>query len=190
MRIDVSSHPARRWSVLALIALLGLAVTFISSSASSASPGHAMAAKKKCKKKHKSAATAKKKCKKKHAVVPPVTPPSPPSNPTPLALTAPEVINRITEKANEYCAEDPDCVDYGYYWDSNPSEPYCLEISTYSWTCDGYNIEDSDFDPPNAECEFSEVVERDGYNGIKSHLNTDFGGTDGWAPGWYCYAVV
>jgi hypothetical protein len=86
---SVSSHPARRWSVLALIALLGLAVTFTASSASSASPGHAVAAKKKCKKKHKSAASAKKKkCKKKkHAVVPPVTTPAPPSNPTPPAPT-------------------------------------------------------------------------------------------------------
>jgi hypothetical protein len=78
MQIRVSTHPARRWSLLALVALLGLAVTFSATSASSASSGHAVAAKKKCKKKHKSAATAKKKkCKKKKkqtVIVPPAAP--------------------------------------------------------------------------------------------------------------------
>jgi hypothetical protein len=84
MQIGVSTHPARRWSLLALVALLGLAVTFAATSASGASSGHAVAAKKKCKKKHKSAATAKKKkCKKKKkAIVPPATPPSTPTAPS------------------------------------------------------------------------------------------------------------
>jgi hypothetical protein len=77
MQIGVSSHSARRWSVLALVALLGLAVTFATTSASSgASSGHAVAAKKKCKKKHKRSAAAakKKKCKKKKTVAPPAAP--------------------------------------------------------------------------------------------------------------------
>jgi hypothetical protein len=84
MQMGVSSHSARRWSLLALVALLGLALTFATTSATSASAGHAVAAKKKCKKKHKSAAEAKKKkCKKKKAVtVPPATLPSTPSTPS------------------------------------------------------------------------------------------------------------
>jgi hypothetical protein len=81
---SVSSHPARRWSLLALVALLGLAVAFATTSASSANAGNAVAAKKKCKKKRKSAASAKKKkCKKKKkAAVPPATPPSTPTTPS------------------------------------------------------------------------------------------------------------
>jgi hypothetical protein len=77
MQNDVLSHPAR-WSLLALVALLGLAVTFATISASSgANPGHAVVAKKKCKKKGKKSAAAakkKKKCKKKQTVAPPAAP--------------------------------------------------------------------------------------------------------------------
>jgi hypothetical protein len=77
MQVGASSQLARRWSLVALVALLGLAVAFATTSASSANAGHAVAAKKKCKKKHKSAAEAKKKkCKKKKKVVTP--PPAPP----------------------------------------------------------------------------------------------------------------
>jgi hypothetical protein len=76
--MQISSVLARRWSILALVALLGLAVTFATTSASNATSGHAVAAKKHCKKKKgKKSATAakKKKCKKKHAiVVPPAAP--------------------------------------------------------------------------------------------------------------------
>jgi hypothetical protein len=79
MQTCVSRHPARRWSVLALVALLGLAMTFATTSASNASDGHAVAAKKKCKKKGKKSAAAakKKKCKKKKAQPQPVVLPSP-----------------------------------------------------------------------------------------------------------------
>jgi hypothetical protein len=75
--MQISSILARRWSILALVALLGLAVTFAATSASSATSGHAVAAKKKCKKKKgKKSATAarKKKCKKKQTVAPPAAP--------------------------------------------------------------------------------------------------------------------
>jgi hypothetical protein len=85
MQTSISSNPARRWSLLALVALLGLAVT-VTTNASSASPGHAVAAKKKCKKKGKKSAEAakKKKCKKKKTVIAPpaVTPPATPSGGT------------------------------------------------------------------------------------------------------------
>jgi hypothetical protein len=85
MQIGVSTHPARRWSLLALVALLGLAVTFATTSASGASSGHAVAAKKKhgCKKKKgkKSAAAAKKKCKHKKTPAPTSPVLTPPKGP-------------------------------------------------------------------------------------------------------------
>jgi hypothetical protein len=177
---SVSSHPARRWSVLAVAAVLGLTMVFATTSASSASPGHAVAAKKRCKKKHSRAAAAKKCKKKKSAPAPVVTPPPPPA---PLALTDAEVINRVTQKAQEYCAVDSFCYDYGYYYDSNPSEAYCTSKSTYSWSCLGYNLEDfgTEFDA----CDFREIVERVGYNGITSHQDLTYG-----SGGWDCYEIV
>jgi hypothetical protein len=72
--MQISSVLARRWSILALAALLGLAVTFAATSASGAT-GHAVAAKKKCKKKSKKSATAaKKKCRHKRNATPPASP--------------------------------------------------------------------------------------------------------------------
>jgi hypothetical protein len=77
MQIGVSTHPARRWTILVLVALLGLALTFATTSTSGASSGHAVAAKKKCKKK------------KKKVVAPPapVTPPAPPPQTLRATLT-------------------------------------------------------------------------------------------------------
>jgi hypothetical protein len=74
--MQISSVLARRWSILALVALLGLAVTFATTSASGATSGHAVAAKKKCKKKGKKSATAakKKKCRHKKKATPPASP--------------------------------------------------------------------------------------------------------------------
>jgi hypothetical protein len=62
-----SRFTGRRWAVMALVAVLGIAVVVETGSASATSTGHAVTAKKlKCKKKKKSSAvTAKKKCKKK-----------------------------------------------------------------------------------------------------------------------------
>jgi hypothetical protein len=81
-----SFTPMRRWSVLALVAVLGLAVTLVVTSASSASSGQAVAAKKKCKKGKKSAEAAKKhKCRKKKARPPQTqTQPAVPAAPGPL----------------------------------------------------------------------------------------------------------
>jgi hypothetical protein len=82
--MEVSSTQGRRWSALIAVALLGLAVAFATTSASGASSGHAVAAKKRCKKGKKSAVAAKKKkCKRKHAATPPTTPtqPTQPSGP-------------------------------------------------------------------------------------------------------------
>jgi hypothetical protein len=79
--MGIHSLPARRWGQIGLVALLGLTLALVSVTAGRASAGHAghaVAAKKKCKKKHKSAATAKKKkCKKKkvHNVVLPAPAP-------------------------------------------------------------------------------------------------------------------
>jgi hypothetical protein len=69
----VARRPSTRaWILLALVALLGMTVAAGSGNAAASGPGHAVMAKKKCKKKHKrSAGTAKKKkkCKKVHHVV-------------------------------------------------------------------------------------------------------------------------
>jgi hypothetical protein len=183
------SLPTRRWTLIGVVALLALSVASVTASAGAHSGHRAVAtvAKKKCKKGKKSATAAKKKCKKKKkAVIPPAatTPP-----PAPLALTADEVVNRVIQKAGEYCSPDPNCVDYGYYYDAAPGDPECESRTTYSWSCYGWNEEDAAFDPPNAICDFREIVERDGYNGIKSHQDLSFGGVDPWAPGWDCYEI-
>jgi hypothetical protein len=82
--MEISSTSTRRWSVLVLATLLGLAMTLATVSAGRASSGQALAAKKKhkCKKKGKKSAAAakKKKCGKKKSV-PPVTTPAGPTEP-------------------------------------------------------------------------------------------------------------
>jgi hypothetical protein len=157
-------------------------MVFATTSASSASPGHAVAAKKRCKKKH-SRASAAKKCKKKKSVPTPVVTPPPPPPPTPLALTDSEVINQVSQKAHDYCDVDLYCFDWGYYYDSNPSEAYCTSKTTYSWSCLGYNLEDNGVDPEYV-CDFREIVERVGYNGITSHQDLTYGDN-----GWDCYTI-
>jgi hypothetical protein len=80
--MQISYALTRRWGTFALVALLGLAMTFATANASGAHSGHAVAAKKKhkCKKKGKKSAAAakKKKCKKKKQDVaaPPAAPPT------------------------------------------------------------------------------------------------------------------
>jgi hypothetical protein len=78
--MGIHSLPARRFGRITLVALLGLTLALVTVSAGHANAsvwhkaGATTAKKKKCKKKHRSAASAKKKkCKKKHAA-PPVTP--------------------------------------------------------------------------------------------------------------------
>lgn len=79
--MGIQSLPARRWSRIGLVALLGMTlalVTITAGHARAGQPGHAVAAKKKCKKKKKhSASSAKKKhkCKKVHHVVLPAPAP-------------------------------------------------------------------------------------------------------------------
>jgi hypothetical protein len=163
----------KNYVLAASVAVLALAVAAPALASSSGKPAPAHIAKK-CKKKH-----GKKKCKKSVPVTPVVTPPAP----TPAALTATEVVNRVVLKAQQYCAVDPYCVDYGYYWDTGPGDPYCVSRTTYTWVCDGYNDEDTDVDPEiDWECEFREVVERDGLNGIKSHQDLTYG-----SSGWDCF---
>jgi hypothetical protein len=78
--MGIHSLPARRWGRIGLVALLGLTLALVAVTASNAragAPGHAVEAKKKCKKKHRrSAGVAKKKCKK-HPRVQQVTLPAP-----------------------------------------------------------------------------------------------------------------
>ena len=169
----------KRYILVTFVAILALVVA----APAAASNGRAATAHiaKKCKKKKHG---KKKKCKK---TIPAPTPA--PAPPAPLALTASEVVSRVTEQANAYCQVDAACSDYGYYWDSGPGDPYCYSKSTYSWTCYGYNEEYWPGDDPDTDywwCDFREVVERDGYNGIRSHQDLTFGGGS-WAPGWDCY---
>jgi hypothetical protein len=137
---------------------------------STAAPSHARIAKK-CKKKH-----GKKKCKK-SVPAPAVTPPA---LQAPLPLTDAEVITRVTQKALDYCSVDPDCVDYGHYYYPTPGTADCLSRSTYSWSCYGWNDEDDGVD--TFTCDFREVVERTGYNGITSHQDLTYG-----SSGWFCF---
>jgi hypothetical protein len=159
--------------LVASVAILALVVASPAMASSHAKPATAQIAKK-CKKKH----GKKKKCKK-SVPVPVVTTPAP----TPLALTSSEVINQVTLKAKQYCDVDVDCYNYGYYYTGSPGTPYCVSQTTYTWVCDGWNDEDNGVDPP-AECEFREVVERDGYNGIKSHQDLSYG-----SGGWDCFDI-
>jgi hypothetical protein len=168
MRIAVSSLPVRRLSLLALVVLLGVAVNFAATSVTRASSGHTVAAKKKCKKK-----------KAPPVVVPPATP---------QPLTDDEILNRVASKAADYCGEDPDCNgDSRAYEDpENPGHPDCEAKSTFSATCYGfYGLSSGMF---AGKCDFREVVERDGVNGIKSHLDTSFGTVPG--GGFACFLVV
>jgi hypothetical protein len=69
MEVARNSVSARRWVLVALVALIGLAVVAVGSSPAASGSGRAVAAKK-CKKHKRSAAAAKKKkCKKVHHVV-------------------------------------------------------------------------------------------------------------------------
>ena len=74
--MGINSLPARHWGRIGLVALLGLTLTLATAAtghARAGQPGHAVVAKKKCKKKkHRSASSAKKKkgkCKKKKHVL-------------------------------------------------------------------------------------------------------------------------
>jgi hypothetical protein len=71
--MGIHSLPARRWGRIGLVALLGLMLALVAITASHAragQPGHAVAAKKKCKKHKRSAGVSKKKkCKKVHHIV-------------------------------------------------------------------------------------------------------------------------
>jgi hypothetical protein len=170
-----------RFSV-AIVAVLALLVAAPATASGQGKPLRAHAAKK-CKKKH-----GKKRCKKRKQA-PAVTPPAS----GPLPLSAQEVIDRVVQKAGEYCAATAStrgCYDYGYYYDTDPSDPACAVKTTYSWSCYGWNqdyISITDPQPFSSPvlCDFLEVVDREGDNGITSHQDLSFGGAE-WGPGWDC----
>jgi hypothetical protein len=151
----------RRHVLIALVATLALVVA-VPGAAGNPAVAHLA---KKCKAKH--GTKHGKRCKK--TVPPVVTPPAP----VPPALTAQEVISRVVLKAQQYCGLDPFCFDYGYYYDASPGDPYCVSRTTYSWVCDGWK--DVDYGENGLEeCEFREVVERVGFNGIDSHQDPSY----------------
>jgi hypothetical protein len=160
-----------------LLALLVTALSLAVAAPSYASRGReapptAHIAKKKCKKKQ-----GKKKCKKKKKVV---TPPAP----TPRPLTDAEVINQVRTRAAVYCAQDPLCVDYGYYFDPVETVAACTSKSTYQWACLGWNDEEEgDGGNPDATCRFREIIDRVGIDGITSHQDLTYNPPDGWICG-------
>jgi hypothetical protein len=165
--------------LVACVATVALVVATPAAGASHARPADAHIAKK-CKKKH----GKKKKCKKAVPVTPVVTPPPP----VPAPLTDAEVISRVTQQAQNYCDIDADCVDYGYYYTGIPTQADCESKSTYSWSCYGWNYEYWPGDDPDTDywyCDFREVVERVGQNGITSHQDTSFG-----SGGFDCYPDI
>jgi hypothetical protein len=165
----------KKYVLIACVAITALVVAAPAAAASHARQADAHIAKK-CKKKH-----GKKRCKK-SIPAPVVTPPAPPAPPAPLALTSSEVINQVIQKAGQYCAVDPYCFDWGYYYvNPDPNNIACASKSTYSWSCYGWNDEDNGVDPVFT-CDFREIVERTGYSGITSHQDLSYG-----SSGWNCH---
>ena len=166
----------KRFGLVVLVAALGLTVAAPAfASHARQAPADAHIAKKKCKKKH----GKKKKCKKKKHVAPV---PTPVQNP----LTDTEVINQVTARAAVYCADDSFCVNYGYYYDGSPGVASCTSKTTYQWACLGWNDENTDADPgPDFTCDFREIVERVGIDGITSHQDLSFG-----SNGWDCFPIA
>jgi hypothetical protein len=169
----------KRFGLIALVAALGLVVA-APAAASSGKPAQAHTAKK-CKRKH-----HKKRCRKRTTA--PAPAPTTTAPPAPLPLTEAEVVSRVTQQAAAYCSADVYCTSSGHYFNDNadPSTARCSSKTTYSWTCEGWKVQSDSSEPPNlTRCDFWEVVERDGYDGIKSHQDTSLG-----SGGWDCYLVL
>jgi hypothetical protein len=94
MEIGRSALPGRRWVAFALAALLALTLVVTAGSAGAAGAGHAVAAKKKCKKKRSFQSAKKRKCKKKKA-------PQQAPQPTPVQIPGPLVRATISWPAGE-----------------------------------------------------------------------------------------
>jgi hypothetical protein len=164
----------KRFVLVALVAALAVVVA-APAEASTATPQKARVAKK-CKKKH----GKKKKCKKPVTVTVPAPVVTPPAPPAPLALTNAEVITRVTQRAGAYCLVDQDCFNYGYYaTDAAGLVPACSSKTTYSWSCYGWN--DTDDSVHQFTCDFREVVQRSGFDGVTSHQDLSYG-----SFGWIC----
>jgi hypothetical protein len=160
--------------LVVLIAVVSLAVAAPSyASRGREAPPTAHVAKKKCKKK----AGKKKKCKKKKKVTPAPAP-------TPKPLTDAEVIPLIIQRAAVYCAGDPFCVNWGYYYEGSVDVASCTTRSTYQWACFGWNDEEEgDGGDPELTCRFREIVDRVGIDGITSHQDLSLNPPDGWICG-------
>jgi hypothetical protein len=175
----------KKLMVVALLAVLGLALQ-APAHASQSGSGLAQIAKKCKKKRGHRAATAKKKCKKKKP--PSTTTPSAPSTTTPSVtpkpLTDAEVISRLYSQGAVYCSSPdffaPFCPGHGVYFDGDPTHARCDSKSTFSWSCLGYLDFDSDGDDVGDQtCDFREVVERTGIDGITSHQDVSYGTVSG-----------
>ena len=156
-----------RTLLVLLVATLGVALTAPAAQSSGPDRTTAQIAKK-CKKRH-----GKKKCKKK-------PPPAPPAPPAPLALTEPEVINRMAQQASFYCSLFSGCSASGYYVDEG-GHLACESKATYRWACYGF----TEGETPDYlfTCDFREIVLRSGYSDITSFKDLTFGSSGG---GWDC----
>jgi hypothetical protein len=114
MEIAGNRPSAQRWVLIALIALLGLAITAAASNAGASGHGQAVAAKKHCKKHKRSAGAAKKKKKCKRKKTDFVTPPTiaPPAS-TPSTPSTP----KATLRASLSFDDNPSDLDL-YVWDA------------------------------------------------------------------------
>jgi hypothetical protein len=166
----------KKLMLVTLVAGLSLAVAAPAMASSGRpAPADAHIAKKKCKKKK---SGKKRKCKKKRKVVPPA--------PTPKPLADAEVINQVRTRAAVYCAEDPFCVNYGYYYpEGSPNTvAACSSKSTYQWACFGWiDEEEGDGGNPELTCRFREIIDRVGIDGITSHQDLSLNPPNG---GWIC----
>jgi hypothetical protein len=160
----------KRYPLLVLVAALGLVLA--APVAAAPQPQGAIA--KKCRKAHQP-----KRCKKTKAPTPVVIP----SPPSPLPLTEVEVGAQINRKAALYCLADVQCNvsdGYGHAYGHGVDETGTLDCSSksiYSWSCYGFVAHSVGVE--RFKCDFRESVERDRYDGIKSHQDLSFG-SDGW----------
>ena len=167
----------KRLTLLCAVGLLALIVAAPAEANKSLHKPMAHVAKKKCKK-------HKKKCKKKKsAPSAPSVPYVPPAPSAPLALTESEVENAVNQAAYNGCLPDIYCYDYGIYVDYTGGPISCSYRTTYEWACYGWNYE-TDFSSFEGYCDFREIVNRSGYNGVTSHQDTSYG-----SGGWDCYST-
>jgi hypothetical protein len=157
----------RKYLSMAVIGLVAVVVAIPGAAEAKRSAKGPVAHAAKCKKKK-----HRRKCKERRV-------PAPVAPPAALPITESEAHNAVVDTARSECLVDAYCYAYGYYYDAaNPSQLYCDTRQTYTWACYGWNDE-YDYDSLFYTCDFREVIQRVGYNGINAYRDTTYAG-DGW----------